>query len=794
MSLPSSKPAHVRLICLGLGLVTIALYLPALKHEFLLYDDQQYVTENRHVLTGLTWPGVVWAFKSFYASNWHPLTWLSHMLDCQWYGLHAWGHHLTNVLLHALASVLLFLALHRMTGAAWRSAAVAALFAWHPLHVESVAWIAERKDVLCGCFSMLTMLAYAKYVECSRADAQATASESRQPRSTGLYYLLTLFALACALMSKPMAVTLPFVLLLLDYWPFYRTPWLTAPTFGTARLSRLVVEKLPLLALSAACCVLTILAQAQSYSIVSTGGLPVARRIPHALAAVGHYGGDMFWPTRLAVYYPYPDETPVGLVLGGVLLVLALPTLAVMVRRQKPYVLVGCLWFLGTLVPVVGLVQVGNQAWADRYTYLPLIGLFVIIVWFGAEQIAKGSFWLQKRAVLKANAPRVGNFVPVRALALEIGVPVMAAAILMTVTSTQLRYWKDTRTLFQHAADVTQRNAKALTILASLLANEGKMDQAMALYATALSYKPDNPETHFSRANALVKQGKLDEAIADYRQALWFRPIQDETHILMGVALTRQKKYDEAAAHFQAALTLNPESAMAQNGLGKILHEQGKLDEAIQCYAAALKIEPELAPAQNNLGVILLQKGRMDEALAHLREAVRLRPDDVESQYNLAQALVHIQRWKEAAGIFSRIAPGRPDDANLSYQYGLALAHLGKIAQARSEFANALLQKSDFPDALNGLSWILATDPHPEFRNSEEAVNLAEMACGLTGHRNPQFLATLSAAYAEAGRFREAVATAQEAQNLANASGLKTLAATCQSFLENFQAGKPWRQ
>ena len=783
-------------ICLALGLITFAVFWPSLTHDFLSYDDQAYVTENPHVRAGLTWPGVVWAFESFSVANWHPMTWLSHMLDCQLYGLKPAGHHLTNLLLHTASTLLLFLVLCRMTGALWRSACVAALFAWHPLHVESVAWMAERKDVLSALFFMLTLWAYGRYVEGRRknaecrmqnAEASTTNHVSCSTFHVSLFYLRCLLFFVLGLMSKPMVVTLPFVLLLLDYWPLGRSAdWRMRSAESGGRgvrgvligWTRLVVEKIPFLALSAAACVLTVAAQRQSFAVVPMAGLPLSHRIPHVLVSYVHYLGAMLLPRHLAAHYPYLAVPPFE-VAGAAILLALLTFLAFRLAARRPYLLMGWLWYLGTLVPVIGLVQVGDQAWADRYTYIPLIGLFVAVVW-GVSDFATG---LVARAGKHPSA-RLGLV----ALAATSGLAMLAG------TSLQLRHWKNTRTLFEHAAAVTQNNTRAITVLGSLLAAEGKLEEAKRLYALALSYSPDNPETHFNLGKVLDQEGRLDEAIAEYGRSLWSRQWQDKAHILMGVALAKQQKYEQAAAHYREALALNPESATAENNLARVLHSQGQLDEARRHYVAALELDPRLAQAQNNLGVLLVQQGRLAEGVVHLREAVRLVPGDAESQYNLAVALNQQEDWEEAAAIFARLAPGRPSDAKLHCEFGLALAHLGQTREAMSHYARALRLQPDIPEALERLAWIAATDPRPEFRNGKEAVNMAQRACELTGRKQAQYLATLAAAYAEAGRFPEAVSTAGTAEKLAADAGQKEMAAKCGNLLEAVKSSKPWRE
>jgi Flp pilus assembly protein TadD len=670
-----------------------------------------------------------------------------------------------------------------MTGALWRSACVAALFAWHPLHVESVAWVAERKDVLSAFFFMLTLWSYGRYAEGRTQKVESSTTHhvsrftfhvSRLTFHVSRHYLLSLLFFALGLMSKPMLVTLPFVLLLLDYWPLRRVQ-LSTLNPQPSTLLRLLVEKLPFLALSAVACVVTVGAQRQGFAVVSTAGLPLFLRIPHVLVSYVHYLGAMLLPRHLAAHYPYVAVSPLKAA-GAAILLALLTFLAFRLAARRPYLVVGWLWYLGTLVPVIGLVQVGDQAWADRYTYIPLIGLFVAMAW-GLSDFAR------RQAV---NYP--GTRLAPGALAAVAGLAMLAG------TSLQLRHWRNTRTLFEHAAAVTQNNTRAITVLGSLLAAEGKLEEAKGLYALALSYSPDNPETHFNLGKVLDQQGRLDEAIAEYNQSLWSRQWRDKAHVLMGVALAKEHKYEEAVAHYRAALALNPKSATAENNLARVLHSQGRLEEAREHYEAALKLDPQLAQAQNNLGVLLLQHGRLAEGALHLREAVRLVPGDAESQYNLAVALNQQENWKEAVAIFAHLAPGRPNDAKLHYEFGLALAHQGQTREAMSHYARALRLQPDSPEALDRLAWIAATDPRPELRNGPEAVNMAQRACELTEHKQAQYLATLAAAYAEVGQSAEAASTAETAGKLAASAGQKELALRCGYLLEAVKSGKPWRE
>ena len=712
-----------------------------MRHDFVQYDDQQYVTENPQVQAGLSFAGLRWAF-GFHAGNWHPLAWLSHMLDCQIYGANPAGHHLTSILLHAANAVLLFLALRRLTGATWRSAIVAALFAWHPLHVESVAWIAERKDVLCASFWLLTLLAYAGYAT----------------RPAAGRYAATLGCFVLALMAKPMAVTLPFVLLLLDCWPLKR--------LENKSFLALVWEKTPFFAITLGVCVLTMLAQEQA--IASTAGLTVSHRLANVVVAYAHYVGAMFVPINLAVFYPYRLLLPASTILLACLVIAGVSLLAIFHARRRPFLLIGWLWYLGTLVPVIGLVQVGDQSWADRYTYLPLIGLFVFVVWGAAE-------W-------------IGNWTRLRVLA----VAGMAIALLAT-TSVQLRHWKNTRTLFEHAARVTHENQMAAAILGSLLAQEGRLEDAIEHFNRALRYKPGYPEAHFFLGHTYDQQGRLEEAVVEYQKALRFKPMQEQTHIFLAITLAKQKKLDEAIIHYLAALKINPDSAVAHNNLARIYHTLGKFDAAVEHYNSALRVNPTLAIAHNNLGILLLQKGNLAEGSRHLREALRLKPENPETEFNLALLLNQQKQWNEASVLFKKNMSKHASDPKAHYEYGVALFHLKKTREAMSEFASALLIQADFPDALDGLAWILSTDVNQGFRNGKEAVPMAERATALTGRNDPVKLRTLAAAYAESGRFEDAVVTLREAKTVAVKNNRSEVVNECEQMLERILRGEGWR-
>jgi hypothetical protein len=463
-------------------------------HDFIDFDDDLYVTANNHVRSGLTWPGVKWAFTTNHAWNYHPLVWLSHMLDCQLFGMNPAGHHLANLAYHIANTLLLFLLFRRMTGRIWPSAFLAALFALHPLHVESVAWVSERKDTISTLFWLLTMWFYVGYTQ--------------RPRFTR--YLPVAAALALGLLAKQMLVTLPFVLVLLDYWPLRRFDLNPAPGKRKRRRARraasqtslaaCLLEKLPLLAISAIAAVVILLIQSKATLVKPT---PLPYRLANALVAYVLYIGKMFWPLRLGILYPHPGRNlPVWQVVAAASVLLAASAAAIRLRRSCPWLIVGWLWYLGTLVPVVGLVQVGLQQIADRYTYVPLIGLFIILSW-GPAQLLR----------------RVPNARPLLAAAAA-----LVIALLSILTWRQLSYWKDSITLFKHTVAVTSNNDILHYNLGLLLLKEDKPEQTIHHWTEAVRIKPDQPTIHKQLASLLAARGSTDRAILHYRQALMYRP------------------------------------------------------------------------------------------------------------------------------------------------------------------------------------------------------------------------------------------------------------------------------
>jgi len=648
-------------ICLFLIAAILAVFWQVRTHEFLKYDDEAYVTVNPHVNAGLTLKGIIWAFTTTHASNWHPLTWLSHMLDCQLYGLNPAGHHLTNLVFHIASTLLLFLVLKGMTGALWRSGFVAALFALHPLHVESVAWVAERKDVLSTFFWILTMWAYVRY--------------TKQPRLNR--YMVVLLSFGLGLMSKPMLVTLPFVLLLVDYWPLGRFQFV--PLTSHRRLNtdksketgdqrslalRLVLEKVPFFALAAVSSFLTFFAQRSGGAVRSLEWVPLETRVANALVSYVSYIGKMIWPHRLAVLYPYSHTLPIWQVAGAGLLLGVVSFLVILGARRRPYLMMGWLWYLGTLVPVIGLLQVGQQAMADRYTYVPLIGLFVMIAW-GIPDILAG--WRFRKIVLSLSTG-------------------LLLLLLMTVTNFQLKYWRNDITLFEHTLAVTSDNFTINYYLGVFLAEHGKTQEAIAHFAEALRIRPDFAKADYNLGGLLANQGKTQEAIAHFAEALRIKPDFAEAHYNLGIILWNQGKIQEAIAHCVEALRINPDYAEAHYGLGEFLANQGKTQEAIAHFAEALRIRPDFAEAHSNLGIILGSQGKIQEAIAHFAEALRIKPDIAEAHSNLGIILTSQGRIQDAIAHFAEAVRLKPDYAMAHVNLGFAYLMIGDKNSALEEY------------------------------------------------------------------------------------------------------------
>jgi protein O-mannosyl-transferase len=632
-------------VCIFLLLAVWIVFGQTVHFDFINYDDNAYVYSAPLVVHGLTGGGIARAFSGSFCGHWAPLTVLSHMAACQWFGLDAGAHHLINVLLHGAAAVLLFFVLLKMTGALWRSAFVAAVFAIHPLRVESVAWIAERKDVLSGVFFMLTLGAYVRYV--------------RGPQTIARY-LAVMLLFALGLMSKSMLVTLPFLLLVLDFYPLQR--W----SSGSAR--RLVLEKIPLFAISAAFSVVAVFADQKG--IMPGDKFPIALRLGNALVACATYLWQMVFPARLAIFYPLQTGgLPLWQILTAALILVAISVAAFLARKKQPWFLAGWLWYLGMLVPVSGIIQAGSLARADRYTYLPQIGLSIIVAWGAADWCG---FSRHRRAILA-------------------GIAVVVLPVLVLCARNQTAFWRDSETLWSHTIASTVPNALA----------------------------------HHSLGMALMKKERKDEALIHFREAARLRPDVADPNYNIGVIFLDKGQSDEAIRFFKKTLALQPDHANALGGLGSALLQKGDIDAAIATFRKALETKPDHADVHVNLGGALAQKGLWSEAAAHYQDAMRLDP---------AAAL-----------------------------------------------------------PVNNLAWLRATCPDAAQRSGAEAVRLAEQANRLE-QNTPGTLDTLAAAYAEVGRFPDAIKTARQALKLATAQGDTTLTQSLRSELALYEAGKPFRE
>jgi protein O-mannosyl-transferase len=661
------------LIYVCLAAISLAVFAKTIHYDFVNFDDDLYVYNTPAIKAGITIKGMGQAFTSPHARNWHPLTTVSHMLDCQLYGLNAGAHHATNVILHIIAVLLLYRVLQQMTGAMWNSAIVAALFAVHPLHVESIAWVSERKDVLSAGFFFLMLGAYTRY--------------TRAMSITGYLAVVVLFA--AGLMSKPMLVSVPIVLLLLDYWPLRRFEQ-PSLIIGKTKISecdnqrriirRLYLEKIPLFVLSAVACILTFVLQKRAAGAIPP--LPFLWRVENAFESYMLYAWKTVWPTRLAVFYPHPNETlALWEVIFATLLLLAITAAAIILRKQRPYLLTGWFWYLVMLIPVIGIVQVGEQGHADRYTYLPHIGLFVAIVWFAIDL-----------ATVRRSKPQV---------AVTTAVAVLIILALAWAAFIQTSCWRNSEALWTHALAVTADNDVAHNNLGYLCAERGELDKAISHFESAARIRSGKRDGHYDVGSAFMQMNLAD-------------------------ALARKGRSDEAMVHYEEAIRLQPYYADAYYNRGNVLFANGRIDEAIADWEKTLQIQSNDADAHTSLGNALLQKGSLREAIAHYVTALALAPED--------------------------------------------------------------------PHSRNNVAWVLATASDNSIRDGARAVGFAQEAVQLSGGREPRFLRTLAAAYAESGRFSEAIAVAQQAAVIATMQAKPDMAKRLEKDLVLFRGNLPLRE
>ncbi|MBN2456218.1 MAG: tetratricopeptide repeat protein [Sedimentisphaerales bacterium] len=822
------KKFHVFVLYVLLVVLTFAAYEPVLKNDFINLDDDGYVTKNPHVRAGITTQSVLWAFTASHRANWHPLTWLSHMLDCELFGLNPRWHHLTSLLFHIVNTLLLFGVLKGMTGAVWRSIFVAAAFAVHPLHVESVAWIAERKDVLSVLFCLITMAAYLRYV--------------RRP-SVGSY-LPVVFFFCLGLMAKFTLVTLPFVLLLLDYWPLERFCWSHRRPVKALRpksvkfayqkssVRHLIGEKIPLLVLAAASSIVTYTVQRAWGSVVATLDKPLSLRIANALVSYLSYITKAIYPNHLAIYYPHPESALPVWQLVICLIVLTGITIGVICLARRRYLMVGWLWYLGTLVPVIGLVQVGLQARADRYTYLPLIGIFIMVVWLAAEITEKWRYQKPAAAVL-----------------------ITILVLMMLSTRNQVMKWRNSKTLYEHTLACTENNFMIYTSYGTALFDEGRYDEAIENYRMALEIEPGMWIAKRNIGRVLLEQDKVSEAIVCLKQVLPVSQDSPEVYGYLGLAYTKQGEHQLAAESFKRSLKLLPNQVNVLNELGRVLYKNNRINEAIEYWeksiglyaeqpaihnvlgqayhgkglfvkaadhwTKSLALEPFQPDVKGCLGAVFAKQQKYDKAIECLVETLYEDPDLADVHKNLAALLVHKGNTAKAVKHYIeylRIEPNQPlihktvaellyrqgdlDGAVTHYNHSLQidcnqadmLRNLGHIYYLKNSIVKAvdcwhkaLDISADCVEALNDLAWVKATRVQSEFFDPEDAVNLALQACELTDYNRAELLDTLAAAHAASGNFPEAVRIAEKAINIALMGNQQDLAVQIREHLELFR-------
>ena len=704
----SERPqTHIRIIIyIGIVVATLVAYESMRHNSFVSYDDPRYITENPDIKAPITWQSLGRAFTQPHYYMWHPLTTFTNMLNYELFGLNPVGHHLVSLLLHIVSALLLFRILSDMTGTTWTSAFVAAVFALHPVQVESVAWAAELKTILSGLFWLLTMAVYIRY--------------TKQP-SAGRYVLLLLVFGLCIL-TKPTVVTLPLVLLLLDYWPLgrvkpvatrsHRGEWgrHTASTpMGKGRqevsMRRLITEKIPLFVLSAILSVITFSVQQRGGAVMPLEKMPLDFRIANTFISYMRYIGKTIWPSRLAAFYPpLPANFPKTVETMCLLLFILITAFSIYIGRRKKYAAVGWLWYIGTLVPMIGLVQAGAQAMANRYMYIPMLGLLIIITWTVKDFVANRPRWKMVPAVLAA--------------------VVLSSAIILT--RMQVRHWQNSMTLFEYTLKVSENNALAENSYGCALLEAGRVDEAVLHLSKAVRISPIFSEARNNLGKVFLKHGKLNEAIACFNELIKRKQDSAEVYYHLAMALSMQKKYDDA----------------------------------IKCLAKVLMLNPEYPGAHRKIGAALLATGKIDEAIPHLNEALQINPDQAQVCANLGTAYTQLSKYRLAIQNWTRAVELEPNSA----------------------------------DVLNNLAWLLATVDDASVRDANKAIEFAQRACELIGYKEPAVLDTLAAAYAAAGRFNDAVTTAERAVNTAKARGQEDMVSEIQNHIELYKAGRAYIQ
>ncbi|MGA2678308.1 MAG: tetratricopeptide repeat protein [Sedimentisphaerales bacterium] len=666
MKLSSRERVIIIGLCLLLIAGVVAVYAQTAGFGLVAYDDPFYVTVNPQVLGGLTWDGVKWAFTTMHAGNWFPLVWLSLMLD-RTLGAAAGGFHLVNIALHIANTILLFWVLKRYTKAVWASFFVSALFALHPLHVESVAWITERKDVLSMLFWLLTMLAYLRYVEIP----------------TTKRYVIICAVFSLGLMSKSMLVTLPFVLVLMDYWPLKQL-WPEEKS-NSVTIGRLLFEKIPLLSLSVASCVMTVIAQKSWGAVAKISIVPFNQRVGNALVSYCDYILKTFWPVDLAVFYPHPIKSLAVWKVAVSLAVLVAITIVVILLRRRRYLLVGWFWYVGTLVPVIGLVQVGGQALADRYTYVPLTGIFIMLAWAAGDFVAQRRF----RQILAGVASSA------------------IIGVLGAMTFVQVSYWRDTMSLFTHCAAVTPDNVIVRKYLGIGFAEKGDPESAVREFEAALRFEPNDTRTLYNIAGMQARQGRIDEAIEYYNRVLKLKPGDADTCVAIASIRAARGEFERAIDSYREGLKYNSGDAEMRSGLGLMLLQLNRVDEGITELEQSVKIKADSA-AYCNLGLAWAQKGRLNRAMECYAKSIQLNPDNANTRYNLGNAYFVQNMPEKAIAEYRAVIRAMPDFVRAYDMLAIVLIQTGKIEEATATYEQALKIDSADKNARVGLEKIRA--------------------------------------------------------------------------------------
>jgi protein O-mannosyl-transferase len=754
-SLPVSDRRRVLLVCAVLFFGTFLLFARAIGHPFLDLDDPTYVTQNYHVQSGFTWENIRWAFTTGDAANWHPLTWLSHMLDWRVYGKNPAGHHATSIFWHSLNGVMAFLALRKLTGAFWPSALAAAIFAWHPLRVESVAWIAERKDVLSLFFGLLTLWAYAAFAQRWR-DSEFGAWR---------YYLLTLAALAIGLMCKPTLVTIPFLLLLLDLWPLERLTLKTRPFARTA--ARLILEKVPMVLLAIASSIVTFRVQKAGGAVIET--ISLKSRLANSIVSVVEYLKNFFWPLHLSMGYPNPDHLPAATVAGAIALLAIVTILGLWQWRTRPWIVVGWLWFLGTLVPMIGIVKVGLQGMADRYTYFPMLGIEIAIIWTIAG-------WSINRMV---------SFV---ATALVL----IACAIL---TWRQLGVWTTPRSLYEYSVSATPDNYLAECYLGSNLLGDKKLGdarlaEAMIHFERALAIKPDYALARLRRCLILQKLGRMDEAKSEYLAVLRERPNDPQAEYGLGLLYVNAKQPLEAIKHLEIALQSQPDDEGTLLQMGDAQAHAGHEPEAIACYEKVIAMFPDHADPYFEYANALVELHHDDQAIVQYEKSEKLAPDSEQAFVNEANSLRKLGRSEQAIARDRDAIALDPTDADAYFGLASALDDLQHTDEAIANYEKAVALRPGLGDAQYNLGVDLFNQNDPD-----QALPHLLAAVQAEPQNDAAFLG-LGLCQSQLGNQSAAVAAMQQAISLnpGNADAHYYLGMTYQAMGRNDLAIQEWEQ